>query len=76
MTGYWGLGPYVRPREEQPVPRIPDASVYEALARDWPRTGGGVPGRHDIEWAELAGQSPWSGGPAGLPSGPPTPGGL
>lgn len=54
-----GPTPLARPRCEESIPRIPDAPIYEALARGWVRAGRAVPGRHDREWAELAGQSPW-----------------
>lgn len=59
------------PKEES-IPLIPDAPIYEALARGWRRAGRIVPGQHDREWAALAAQSPWpgsgrrrAGGPAG-----------
>ncbi|MEU6174141.1 hypothetical protein ABZ832_19735 [Streptantibioticus parmotrematis] len=57
MTMYWRpLG-----KREESIPRIPDAPIYEALAQGWVLAGRTVPGQHDVEWAELAGQSPWPG---------------
>ncbi|MDI5966065.1 hypothetical protein POF50_021985 [Streptomyces sp. SL13] len=38
---------------------MPDEPIYQALARGWVRAGRTVPGRHDREWAELAGRRPW-----------------
>jgi hypothetical protein len=44
---------------EESIPRTSDAPIYEALAKGWVRAGRSVPGQHDREWAELAGQCPW-----------------
>jgi hypothetical protein len=41
------------------APRVPDAPIFEALARGWVRAGRSVPGQHDHEWAELTGRCPW-----------------
>ncbi len=46
---------------EESIPQYLDAPIYEALAKGWVRAGRCVPGRHDREWAELAGQCPWPG---------------
>jgi hypothetical protein len=59
MTPHPGYPPLAPPRREESIPRISDAPIYEALALGWVRAGRSLPGQHDREWAELAGQSPW-----------------
>lgn len=79
MTTNWESAPIAPHRGGESIPRIPDALIYEALAQGWVRSAPGLPGQHDREWAELAGQSPWpgagrrrAGGPAEeYPVGPP-----